>query len=117
MRRKLTPLARKLRKRMTDAEIRLWKYLNRKRLGVIFRRQYPIKDYIVDFVSFDTRLIVEVDGGQHVDSEKDKARDEWLTSQGFKVLKFWDNNVLKNIEGVMEAIRKEIVALSSSIYR
>lgn len=71
MRRKLTPLSKALRKRMTDAETKLWKRLNRKQLGVMFRRQYPFEKYIVDFVSFDSGLIVEVDGGQHAESEED----------------------------------------------
>lgn len=108
MKRKLTPLARTLRKRMSDAEIKLWKYLSRKQLGVIFRRQYPIKEFIVDFISFDAKLVIEVDGSQHAGSEAGKVRDEWFRSQGFKVLRFWDNEVLRNIEGVMETIRREI---------
>lgn len=108
MKRKLTPLARTLRKRMSDAEIKLWKYLSRKQLGVIFRRQYPIKEFIVDFISFDAKLVIEVDGSQHAGSEADKVRDEWFRSQVFNVLRFWDNEVLRNIEGVMETIRREI---------
>jgi very-short-patch-repair endonuclease len=108
MKRKLTPLARNLRSRMTDAEIKLWYRLSRKQLGVIFRRQYPIGDFIVDFVSFDSRLIIEVDGSQHADSKQDKNRDEFLESQGFKVLRFWDNEVLNNINGVVETIQEAI---------
>jgi len=114
MKRTLTPLARALRKRMTDAEIKLWKHLSRKQLGAIFRRQYPIGDYIVDFVSFDPKVIIEVDGGQHADSGKDVAKDEWLKTQGFKVLRFWNNDVLKNVEGVIKVISKAVSPPPSS---
>jgi len=75
--------------------------------GIKFRRQEPIGDYIVDFVAFENRLVIEVDGGQHADEEKDKdtRRDAWLRSQGFRVLRFWNNEVLQNLEGVLETIR------------
>jgi very-short-patch-repair endonuclease len=114
MRRKLTPLSKGLRHHMTDAETKLWKRLNRKQLGVMFSRQYPFDNYIADFVSFDSRLIIEVDGGQHADSEKDKARDAWFISKRFKVLRFWDNEVLENIEGVIEVIQREVKSPPSS---
>lgn len=104
----MTSTARSLRKRMSDAEIKLWKCLSRKQLGVIFRRQYPIGDYIVDFVSFDARIVIEVNGEQHAESETDKLRDEWLRSQGFKVLRFWNNDVLTNIKGVIDLIGEQI---------
>ena len=71
-----------------------------------FRRQQLIGRYLVDFVCFEKRVIIEADGGQHsVETQKDKARDEWFYSQGFKVLRFWNNEVLTNIEGVLEVIR------------
>ena len=73
-----------------------------------FRRQEPIGNFIVDFVAFEKRLIIEIDGGQHADeNEKDNdlQRDEWLKSQGFRVLRFWNNEVLQNLEGVLETIR------------
>jgi very-short-patch-repair endonuclease len=97
-----------LRKRATDAENRLWFHLKGKNFeGIKFRRQEPIGDYIVDFVAFEKRLVIEVDGGQHAEEEKDKdmRRDAWLNSQGFRVLRFWNNEVLQNLEGVMETIR------------
>ena len=109
MKRKLAPLARALRKNMTKAEVKLWRCLSRKQLGIIFRRQYPIGDYIVDFVSFDAKLIVEVDGSQHVESKTDETRDEWFASQGYKVLRFWNNEVLKNIDSVVNQIKREIL--------
>jgi very-short-patch-repair endonuclease len=75
--------------------------------GIKFRRQAPIGAYIVDFVAFERRLVIEVDGGQHAEEEKDKdiLRDAWLSSQGFTVLRFWNNEVLQNLEGVLETIR------------
>jgi very-short-patch-repair endonuclease len=105
---KLTSIARKLRKNMTDAELKLWYHLRNKQMGVKFRRQCPIGNYIVDFVSYEARLAVEVDGGQHSESESDKARDGWIESQGFKVLRFWNNEVLGNIEGVLDMISQKI---------
>lgn len=106
---RLIPLAKNLRKRATDAERLLWRYLRAKRMeGIKFRRQEPIGNYIVDFICFDKRIIVEIDGGQHARDEnvnRDKERDEWLRTQGFKVLRFWNNEVLNNINGVWEVIR------------
>ncbi len=105
MRNKLIPLAKRFRKKMTDAEFKLWKHLRNKQLVVKFRRQSPIGNYIVDFVSFKSKLVIEIDGGQHARSNDDKSREKWLTSQGFKVLRFWNNDVLENIEGVLDKIR------------
>lgn len=91
---------------MTDAEKRLWYLLRDRRLsGYKFRRQVPIGPYIADFVCLSARLIVELDGGQHAEqTKKDKVRDAWLKSQRFRVLRFWDNDVLANTEGVLQAI-------------
>ena len=102
-----TEKARELRKKSTDAERLLWRHLRAKQLqGLRFRRQQPIGDYIADFVSFDKRVIVEVDGSQHgVRKAKDDQRTEWLDERGFKVLRFWNSDVIKNIEGVLETIR------------
>ena len=97
--------ARALRGNMTEAEKRIWFRLRAHRLnGASFRRQVPIGAYVVDFVSFDARLIVEIDGGQHAGSVRDKVRDTWLRSQGFVVLRFWNNDVLSNTNGVIERI-------------
>jgi very-short-patch-repair endonuclease len=102
-----TEKAQELRKKSTDAERLLWRHLRAKQLeGLKFRRQEPIGDYIVDFVCFDRSLIVEVDGGQHVrEKAKDHERTKWLEDQGFEVLRFWNNDVMKNIEGVLRVIR------------
>ena len=98
--------ARLLRKRLTDAEQLIWHYLRMTQMeGFKFRRQQPIDNYIVDFVCFENRLIIEIDGGQHAESEKDIERDNYLSRNGFRVLRFWNNEVFKNIEGVLEVIR------------
>ncbi|MDP8246502.1 MAG: endonuclease domain-containing protein [Candidatus Tritonobacter lacicola] len=104
-RKRLTPLARKLRKNSTDAERLLWSRLRAKQIeGLKFRQQQPIGNYIVDFVCFKKRIIVEADGGQH-SKERDAERDHWLGEQGFTTLRFWDNDILTNIHGVLEVIR------------
>ncbi len=106
MHKPLIKTAKTLRNRSTDAEILLWKHLRAKQLeGIKFRRQQPIGRYIVAFVCFGRRIIIEVDGGQHSEEGKDKARDAWLKMQGFKVFRFWNNEVLTNIQGVLEVIR------------
>ncbi len=74
-------------------------------MSQFLRRQQPIKDYIVDFVCFEKEIVIEVDGGQHYENKKDKERDEWLRGEGFKVLRFWNNELLENIDGVLEEIR------------
>lgn len=76
--------------------------------GCRFKRQQPIGDYIVDFVCLSKKLIIEVDGGQHVNSTKYKTRDEWLNSEGFEVMRFWDNDVLVRMEDVVEAIYNKL---------
>ena len=90
---------------MTDAERRIWSRLRSRQLGPRFRRQAPIGPYIADFACFDPRLIIEIDGGQHDEQRGyDSRRDGWLKSQGFVVLRFWNNEVLENAEGVLERI-------------
>lgn len=92
--------ARALRRNSTQAETKLWSILrNRQFQHVKFRRQQPIGPYFADFVCFEHRLIVEVDGGQHTD-EGDAVRTERLQAQGFRVIRFWNNDVLTNPEGV-----------------
>ena len=99
---RLTDFARQLRKNATFAEAVLWKELRSRQCeGVKFRRQWPIHGYIVDFVSLERRLIIELDGGQHAeDGEKDLERDSVLQQSGFTVLRFWNNEVLENVVGV-----------------
>jgi very-short-patch-repair endonuclease len=101
--------ARKLRKTMTDAERAMWLFLRQRQVeGRRFRRQVPIDHYIVDFACFEARLIIEVDGGQHFESESDKTRDAYLAAQGFRVLRFWNNDVLANREGVFQVIAEAL---------
>ncbi len=89
----------------TDAELRLWRLLRDRRLnGVKFRRQVPVGPYIVDFLCVGAKLIVEADGSQHAESPRDKARDTYLASQGWTVLRFWNNEVIQNRDGVLETI-------------
>jgi very-short-patch-repair endonuclease len=97
--------AKALRANMTEAERRLWYFLRAHRFsGMKFKRPALIGRYIVDFVSFQRRLVVEVDGDQHAESEDDLRRTRWLESQGFRILRFWNNEVLSNTGGVLDAI-------------
>jgi len=109
--------ARELRRDSTDAERLLWKRLKaRQVLDLKFRRQEQIGYYIVDFVCYEVSLIVEADGGQHLENrENDEVRTHWLNSQGFKVLRFWNNDILTNIESVIEVIRADCLNRVSSV--
>ncbi len=110
----LLDLARTMRAAPTDAEHRLWQHLRAGRLpGFKFRRQQPLGNFIVDFVCLEARLIVELDGGQHNGSAADVARDAWLTSQGFVVLRFWNNEIFENLAGVVERILGQLQAAPS----
>jgi very-short-patch-repair endonuclease len=109
---KLNQRARELRKNMTDAERLLWSKIRRHQLlGVPFSRQKIIGPYIVDFFCPRAKLVIEVDGSQHYSGEvkkKDKIRDDYLESQGLTVLRFNDNEVLTNIEGVVDRILENL---------
>ncbi len=96
-----------LRSNQTEAEERLWYHLRAHRfMDLKFKRQKPIGRYIVDFVCLEQRLIVEIDGGQHAEQKSyDDLRTEWLNQQGFKVLRFWNNEVMHQLENVLEKIR------------
>jgi very-short-patch-repair endonuclease len=112
--RKVQPvsLAKGLRINQTTAEELLWYRLRDSRLdGHKFRRQQPLDDYIVDFICFEKKLVIEVDGGQHNEEtaiEKDKSRTEWLEGRGYRVLRFWNNDILTNLDGVMDLVGKAI---------
>ena len=108
---RLTKLAKSLRKQSTHAESILWNKLRAKQLkGIKFRRQQPIGGFIVDFISFKKRIIIELDGGQHAErKQEDKERDLQLSKSGYRVLRFWNNEVIENVDGVMEIIRKKCV--------
>jgi very-short-patch-repair endonuclease len=106
--------AKQLRQTMTDAEQRLWRYLRRHHLGAKFKRQQPIGRYVADFVCFENRLIVEVDGGQHLESVADEQRDAWLRSRGFEILRFWNNEVLEQTEAVLAKIYEMLSSASAT---
>jgi very-short-patch-repair endonuclease len=107
--------ARKLRRNATDAEQMMWFLLRDRRLGSIkFRRQVPIGPYVADFASIQHRLVVELDGGQHADSPGDARRDAFLAGEGWRVLRFWNNDALINRDGVLEAI---LLALTPALSR
>ena len=97
--------ARALRREPTEVEDRLWQELRSRRLDRIkFRRQHNIGPYVVDFVCFEGRLVVELDGSQHAESAHDIARDAELKRRGFRVLRFWNEDVLKDLAGVCDTI-------------
>lgn len=99
--------AKALRRTQTDAERKLWHCLRAHRfMGKKFKRQKPMRRYVVDFVCPKEKLIIELDGGQHADNtDYDKERDAWLNKQGYTVLRFWDNELIVEMESVLERIR------------
>ncbi|MDP4028817.1 MAG: endonuclease domain-containing protein [Gallionella sp.] len=104
--------AKTLRSHQTDAENRLWYHLRANRfMGLKFKRQKPMGSYIVDFICIEQRLIIELDGGQHAEQiTYDLRRDTWLRSQGYTVLRFWNNEVMQQLDGVLEQIRITIAS-------
>ncbi|MCB2085039.1 MAG: endonuclease domain-containing protein [Sphingomonadaceae bacterium] len=111
--RNLLPLAKRMRREPTEAERRLWALLRAGRMaGFKFKRQEQIGDFIVDFICFQARLIVEADGSQHADSGSDVERDAWLASQGFRVLRFWNNDILSDTDAVAAAILQAVEAIA-----
>ena len=107
-----TILARNLRKNSTIQERRLWNLLkNRQFHNLKFKRQQPIGNYIVDFICKEAKIIIEIDGGQHNEPENieyDKTRTEYLNTLGYKVIRFWNNEIYENIEGVVLRLKEEI---------
>jgi very-short-patch-repair endonuclease len=103
-----TFFSRKMRKAPTKAERVLWEFLRKRRIeGYKFRRQQPMGSYIVDFICFEKRLIIELDGGQHATNKQyDHDRTAWLSARGYRVLRFWNNEVLTNTNGVLTVIHR-----------
>ncbi len=98
-----------LRKELTPAERKLWSRIRNDQLGVNFRRQHAISNFIPDFACIEKKLIIELDGSQHLEQEEyDKERTKYLETQGYKVIRFWNNDVMHNIEGVILAIMNEL---------
>jgi very-short-patch-repair endonuclease len=96
--------ARELRTNATDAERTAWRALRSEQLGARFRRQHALGSYVLDFACVAQRLAVELDGGQHNGSMRDAKRDAWLIDQGWRVLRFWNNDVMNNMDGVLTVI-------------
>lgn len=111
----LTKYARKLRRNSNQAEAILWRRLRARQLdGIKFRRQQPIGNYIVDFVSYEKRIVIELDGGQHAIARcKDNDRDRWLADEGFIIMRFWNNDVFENLDGVLAVIRQRCLSRTS----
>lgn len=111
-----TAQARRLRKNPTEAERILWRQLRLRQIeGYKFRRQQPVGQYIVDFVCFEHRLVIELDGGQHSEQVAyDTERTAWLQTQGFRVLRFWNHEVLRDAEAVTRVIRESVTSPPSS---
>jgi len=106
---RLTPVARMLRRRSTDAENHLWYYLRARRFeGAKFVRQFPIGGFVADFACRRLHLAIELDGGQH-SPHTDASRSQVIEAFGYRILRFWNNDVLENTEGVLEVIRREIL--------
>jgi very-short-patch-repair endonuclease len=104
----LTSRSRGLRKNSTDAERKLWSILRSRQLGGFkFRKQVEIDGYVVDFLCAEKRLIIEVDGGQHT-PERDAPRTAYLESQGFRLIRFWNNEVLENLDGIWTRIEEAL---------
>jgi very-short-patch-repair endonuclease len=96
---------------MTEAEKKLWGSLRGGQTGCKFRRQAAVGPYVVDFATFEKRLVIEVDGGQHAEqADNDARRTAWLEGRGFRVLRFWNNEVLGEMSGVLEVVRKALDA-------
>jgi len=94
---------------MTDAERRLWATLRGRRLqGYKFRRQHPLGPFVLDFVCIEHRLVIEADGGQHADNKADQRRTAWLENHGWRVIRFWNNEILSNTDGVAETILRAL---------
>ena len=104
--------SRQLRKNMTLQEKKLWSVIrNRQFFGYRFRRQFPIGQYIVDFICREKKIIIEIDGGQHnedINVYYDNRRTEYLIAEGYKVIRFWNNEVLNNLDGICEVIRRNL---------
>jgi len=111
-------IARKLRSASTDVERKLWQKIRERQIEEFrFRRQRPIGNFVVDFVCLEAKLIVELDGGQHAEPAKvaaDETRTKFLESLGYRMLRFWNNEVLENMQGVLEHIREMLLQPAES---
>ncbi|WP_293704735.1 endonuclease domain-containing protein [Sphingopyxis sp. UBA6723] len=108
-----TGIARKLRRNETEAEKQLWRVLRaRQFLGLKFRRQSPVAGFVADFLCEEMRIIVEADGGQHAESPSDERRTALLQAAGYHVIRYWNNDIMSNLECVLEDLRGRLAAIS-----
>jgi very-short-patch-repair endonuclease len=107
--------ARSLRVNCTDAEAVLWQKVRNSHLGYKFCRQVPMGIYTADFACLELKLVVEFDGGQHVDSRKDEIRTKFLNSLGFEVVRYWNNEIVENIDGVLENLKDRLLRRKSTL--
>ncbi|QWG18331.1 endonuclease domain-containing protein [Bradyrhizobium sediminis] len=104
--------ARKMRREPTDAEAAMWRLLRDRRFQFVkFRRQAPFQSFILDFVCFEKRIVIEIDGGQHADSERDTTREAVLMTEGFRIARYWNNDVLQRPSSVLEDILAKLAEL------
>ncbi|WP_139856874.1 endonuclease domain-containing protein [Bradyrhizobium ivorense] len=109
---RIRSFAKRMRREPTDAEAKMWRLLRDRRLSHLkFRRQVPFQDYILDFVCFEKHLVIEIDGGQHASSQRDAARTAALVAEGFRVLRYWNNDVLQTPGAVLEDILAKLAEL------
>ena len=102
---RIRSFAKKMRRESTDAEAAMWRLLRDRRLALFkFRRQVPFQNFILDFICFEKRLIIEIEGSQHASSERDTARDAVLIAEGFRIARYWNNDVLQQPSAVLEDI-------------
>jgi very-short-patch-repair endonuclease len=107
---RIRDFAKSMRREPADAEAAMWRLLRHRRLGSFkFRRQAPFQSFILDFACFEHRLIVEIDGSQHLTSRRDEARDAILTAEGFRIARYWNNDVLQQPSAVLEDILAKLV--------
>jgi very-short-patch-repair endonuclease len=106
---RIRKFAKAMRREPTDAETVMWRLLRDRRLSKLkFRRQVPFRNYILDFACFDQRFVVEIDGSQHADSERDATRDAALAAEGFRIARYWNNDVLQRPTSVLEDILSKL---------
>jgi len=106
---RLTGRARELRRNQTDAEERLWAELRGRGLkSAKFLRQFEIGDFIADFACRGAKIAIELDGGQHAENERDRGRTRIIEAHGYRVIRFWNNEVMENLEGVLQVIAQEL---------
>ena len=104
--------AKGMRHKPTDAEARMWKLLRDRRVASFkFRRQVPVESFILDFVCFEKRMVIEIDGSQHASSNRDIARETALMAEGFRITRYWNNDVLQQSSAVLEDILAKLTAL------